>query len=902
MKRNDDGDSKRGLQRLINHCNRLLISIIILLLCGAGFWQITSTQAKTVQGDNDLQTSSSQSVINSLTMAERAWLKEHPVIRVAEDPERPPIEFNDKHGNPSGITADYLKIIEQRLGVNFEVVHDLTWQESYERLKRWEIDMTASVSVTPERTNFWTFTKPYMKIPIVIITAADVTYISSLSELSGKKVAVVDDRAANDWLPKDFPDVQLVRVKSTKDGLETLQRGKVFAYIDNMMVAGYHMAMLKATNIKITGETPYVNAQCMAIRKDWSIFSGILQKALDSITDAERDAIYYKWMPIRYEHGFDYTLLWYALTVFVLILSGMAGWNWKLGREIKARKEAEAALDHSEEKFKIVFESANVGKSLTLPTGEINVNQAFCDMLGYTREELINKRWQDLTPPIEIDATQKIIDQLLQGNKDSARFNKQYVHKNGSFVWADVSVAIRRDVDGNPLFLITTVTDITERKRAMKALQESEEHYHSLFNNMLNAFQYSKMLFDQGAPIDFIYLDVNNAFYSLIGVKDVIGKKTSEILPGIRKLDPELFEILGRVALTGNPERFEIYVNALKRWFRALAYSLEKEYFVVIFEDITDRKHAEEALQRAHERLLRFIDSNIVGVIIAAADGKVIEANDYYLNLIGFTREEFESGKVNWRTITPAEWLPADEKAIRELREKGTCTPYEKEYQRRDGTRISLILADTMLPGPEEQIAAFALDITESKQAEYSLRENERKLQEAQEMAHLGFWNWDIKTGAVEWSEEVFRIFCLDPKEFTPHIDSILALSPWPEDHQREKEIISTAIQNHDPGSYEQKFLRPDQSIGHYFSTFQGKYDEKGELISIVGTVLDITERKRTEETIHNLNAELELRINERTNELQETIAQLEELNRVFVGRELKMAELKERIAELEKK
>lgn len=76
-------------------------------------------------------------------------------------------------------------------------------------------------------------------------------------------------------------------------------------------------------------------------------------------------------------------------------------------------------------------------------------------------------------------------------------------------------------------------------------------------------------------------------------------------------------------------------------------------------------------------------------------------------------------------------------------------------------------------------------------------------------MAHLGFWYWDVKTGDVEWSEEVFKIFCLDPKDFIPHIDSILALSPWPEDNQRDKELINKAIETHSSGSYEQKVSAP---------------------------------------------------------------------------------------------
>ena len=133
---------------------------------------------------------------------------------------------------------------------------------------------------------------------------------------------------------------------------------------------------------------------------------------------------------------------------------------------------------------------------------------------------------------------------------------------------------------------------------------------------------------------------------------------------------------------------------------------------------------------------------------------------------------------------------------------------------------------------------------------ESALLENEKRLREAQEMAHLGFWEWDIKSGDVEWSEEVYKIFHLDPKKFKPQIDSILSLSPWEEDNHRNTELINRAIKSHEPGDYEQKFLRPDNSIGYYYSTFQGKYDENGDLIQIVGTVLDITERKLTESAL----------------------------------------------------
>lgn len=141
---------------------------------------------------------------------------------------------------------------------------------------------------------------------------------------------------------------------------------------------------------------------------------------------------------------------------------------------------------------------------------------------------------------------------------------------------------------------------------------------------------------------------------------------------------------------------------------------------------IVERKRAESAITTANQRLRRFIDASIVGVFIADAAGNILEANDYYLNLIGATRDELNARSVNWRTITPPEWIPADTNAIRELHEHGTCAPYEKEYCRPDNTRVSVLLTGTILPGPAEEIAAFAVDLTERKSLDGQLRQAQK--------------------------------------------------------------------------------------------------------------------------------------------------------------------------------
>ncbi|MCX6692573.1 MAG: hypothetical protein NTW33_11145, partial [Methanoregula sp.] len=138
---------------------------------------------------------------------------------------------------------------------------------------------------------------------------------------------------------------------------------------------------------------------------------------------------------------------------------------------------------------------------------------------------------------------------------------------------------------------ISVVIDLIERKRTEEALRESEKKYRMLFSNMQDGFAYCRMIFDSdGHPEDLIYLNVNCAFDQIIGIKNVTGKRFTEVFSGIRNAYPELFVIYGRVALTGTPESVEIDFKPIGKWLHISVYSPEKEYFVAVFEDITERK------------------------------------------------------------------------------------------------------------------------------------------------------------------------------------------------------------------------------------------------------------------------------------------------------------------------
>jgi PAS domain S-box-containing protein len=175
--------------------------------------------------------------------------------------------------------------------------------------------------------------------------------------------------------------------------------------------------------------------------------------------------------------------------------------------------------------------------------------------------------------------------------------NFRLITPTGQLKYCHAAGRIVTDATGRQIRFVGTITDLTERKQTEEALQAIEAKYRTLFDHMTEGLAYCRILYQDGRPADFVYLAVNPAFVRQTGLKDVVGKKVTEVIPGIRESDPVLFEAYGRVAMSGQPERFENFVSGLKMWFDVAVYSPEKDHFVAIFDVINERKKAEEALQ-----------------------------------------------------------------------------------------------------------------------------------------------------------------------------------------------------------------------------------------------------------------------------------------------------------------
>jgi PAS domain S-box-containing protein len=143
------------------------------------------------------------------------------------------------------------------------------------------------------------------------------------------------------------------------------------------------------------------------------------------------------------------------------------------------------------------------------------------------------------------------------------------------------------------------------------------------------------MLFDHETPTDFVYLEVNSAFEKLTGLKDVAGKKVGEVIPDIRESNPELFKTYGRVALTARPERFETYVDAMGIWFSISVYSPSKEHFVAVFDNITERKRVQQALERGEQLMRAVVDGSSDAIFVKDRDGRYLLFNESAERFVG---------------------------------------------------------------------------------------------------------------------------------------------------------------------------------------------------------------------------------------------------------------------------
>lgn len=262
-------------------------------------------------------------------------------------------------------------------------------------------------------------------------------------------------------------------------------------------------------------------------------------------------------------------------------------------------------------------------------------------------------------------------------------------------------------------------------------------------------------------------------------------------------------------------------------------------------------------LEDRERRIRRLVDASILGIFSWDLEGAIVDANEAFLHMLQYSREDVTSRRVRWTDLTPPEWRERDDRALVELKATGVVQPYEKEYFRKDGSRVPVLVAGALFEESRGEGVAFALDLSRQKHTQEALRRSDRYLAQAQRLAHIGSWAWEVsRLSGLYASEEWYRIYGFDPRDGIPAWEQRLE-RVHPEDRARVQAAIRRAIAEKSDYDVEFQLLSPHSTLKYIHSVGHPILDSSGEVLQLVGVTMDVTEQKRAEEALRSSEAYL---------------------------------------------
>jgi PAS domain S-box-containing protein len=309
-----------------------------------------------------------------------------------------------------------------------------------------------------------------------------------------------------------------------------------------------------------------------------------------------------------------------------------------LAEDITECKQAGQALRKSQSDLAEAQRLARMGSwSFDLRTKEVVWSDELYRIFGLEKSEF-NGTYEAFVVCVHPDDRPRVLRIGTKARADGHPFEMEYrivTPRGEEKVIREIGGPIKDD-EGQLVGLIGSAQDITGRKQAGENLLQSEMRYRLLFENMVEGFAFCRVLFEQGRPRDFIYLEVNRAFEKMTGLRNVVGRKGSDVIPGRFEMDLGFWERYGRVVLTGQAERFDRYDPVLKKWFSISAYCPRKEHYITVLHDITGRKQAEQRMQMFSQEIVaaREEERKLVSSVLHHDVGSLAVGISAYLDAI----------------------------------------------------------------------------------------------------------------------------------------------------------------------------------------------------------------------------------------------------------------------------
>lgn len=549
----------------------------------------------------------------------------------------------------------------------------------------------------------------------------------------------------------------------------------------------------------------------------------------------------------------DGTLRWIRDRAFPIynaqgIIYRIAG----IAEDITARKQAEEILNQQ----LATIEASIDGIAILSSNGKYTyLNQTHVKLFGYdSAEELIGQTWRML---YSLDESSRFEENVLPKLAETGAWRGETIatRRDGSTFAQEVSLTSTSNGE-----IICVCRDITDRRQAEQALQQSEERFRTVFD-------YAPIAISLARVDNYQIFRVNAAHRQLFGYSnaelatmsfadftypDDIGKNIEQVQQMVRgeisgfRMEKRFIRKNGDVILTN------MTVALIRDRDGVPLYSM------AMIEDITERKQSEMLLKAQQEFLRRLIDTVPNLIFVKDQAGRFTLVNHATANLYQTTIEDLvgkTDADFNPNQAEAEQFLAADREVIatmstRILEETVTSADGKPHYFQTIKTPIMSI------DGHSREILGVATDISDRKQMEEQLRRSEAYLLEAQRIACVGSWQFDIATQRITWSAETFRMFGRNLEQQEPTYEELVQ-TIHPEDRDKHRAVFQAAIEQVQPFELEHRVVHPDGSVTHVLAKGQPILNETGHLLSFLGTVLDMTNHKQFEEQLQQTNEQL---------------------------------------------
>ena len=796
--------------------------------------------------------------------SEADWLRDHaPKLKLCFNPDFPPLEFVNENGEFVGMGADFMALLESRLGVRFPRQVFPDWNQHLAALKSGECALAPTIVRTPPREEYTQFTTPYATVPVVIITARHFHEgeTITLKDLRGKRVAVVSGYATESYLQKHVAmGYEIVPMPDVARGLRAVSFGQVDAFVGNLAVAAYYISQEGIPNLRVAGNTDYQFSFSIGVSQQYPELFQALSRELAKIPPQQMEDIRNQWIRLKIRYGLSpKTLLILNLVAIfsVLLILGLAVMSYVLKGRLKEKitilEEARRTVMDQSELLRLTTEATQAGIWDFRPkTGTIHLNRQWFQMRGQNRSDqaISLDEYKRYVHPEDLPMVEEVfLNYTSAGGKYQNTMEFRALKDDGTSEWIlSTGKIVEWDGNGTPTRVIGLDLDIQIIRSAQAGEQRSEEKFRAIFDYAPYAITITDM--ETG-----LYLDANRAFLESRGIDHAnlhtMSPKDHSLLS-----DEEIQTVVDNLTRHGFIRNLESKVQnidgtPMDMLFSSVILELEgKKQALSIMVDITNLKRTEEKLQESEARFRALFENAPIPLMNSSIKGQNIQFNEMFVKLSGYTVEDIPDQDRWWNLAYPdpeyrkqviSQWQDSLNRAADP---EAAVIPNEYYITCKDGTQRTLSM-DVNLIGDNLLVSFF--DVTERNEKEAALRESMELLRATFHATTDGVLAVDKKMRVIQANQQFYDMWYIPPELRETNDDRVLRefVTDQLEDPD---EFTSNIDKLYKSQSQEQKELTFKDGRVFERTSAPILMDEKE--IGRVWNFRDITERKAIERTI----------------------------------------------------